>query len=936
MNESPTPERVPADARFWAVVAAEVVQLASAQRAAGRDLQAVQVVVPNWNQAASVRAALVALLKSSFVPPRFCVWPEMGVTGPGRITRRAQLFNALRANPWILGNFGALPESLWSLALQIDALADELSDAAIGAASIPADPAGAARIESVLARHYRRRAARVMLPQAQLVLELWRAAGASATAERVAALNRLADAATAPMVFVAGPRSEPWLAGWLARYAARAAVKWIEPDAASVIGASPLLAAAWPELAGGDMAEPIAKRADAVDLGDAPRPPCTILCATSLEAEASAVAQQVLDWLRDGVAAIALVPLDRLTARRVRALLERAQVAVRDETGWKLSTTSAAAAVMRWYELVADDLYWRDVLDWLKSPFTLAGRPGKAGEVAALERAIRSGGAVQGARAIRRALDDAWARDGDAGEPPAGHAGAREVLALIQAQAQASLRGGPTLGAHARTLRATLETLGMRSALAADPVGASVLHEIDALEVELAPLSARATLADFRALLAARFEELSFIDRQVESPVVMVSLAATALRSFDAALLIGADAGHLPSAPAEQLFMSNAVRADLGLATADAELQAQARDLALLLACTPRVVATWRAAHGDEPNTLSPLLERLQFVAARATGDDLMRTPARALFEVEAVAAVRPAPRAAALLPARITASQAQSLVDCAYQFYARRLLGLAELDDVIEVPEKREFGVALHEVLREFHRHWGDAAFHERGSDELVISLRGHARAVFDPQIERAPGMLAFARRFDGLVDGYIEWLRGHSRDGWRWTAGEEKQAQLIHLADGRAIELAGRVDRIDTHADGRVRLIDYKARAAQALKSGLRAPGEDIQLPFYGFLLARRAESAAYLSFDRVKAGDPGVAPVAPPQEYAELVDAVSARLHADLQRVADGAPLPAIGADSVCRRCEMRGLCRRDYWDHEDAGVEQPGVSGAVGAA
>ena len=55
-----------------------------------------------------------------------------------------------------------------------------------------------------------------------------------------------------------------------------------------------------------------------------------------------------------------------------------------------------------------------------------------------------------------------------------------------------------------------------------------------------------------------------------------------------------------------------------------------------------------------------------------------------------------------------------------------------------------------------------------------------------------------------------------------------------------------------------------------------------------------------------------------VAPPEAFDELIDAVEARLTADLQRIADGAPLPAIGAESVCAHCEMRGLCRRDYWE------------------
>jgi len=282
---------------------------------------------------------------------------------------------------------------------------------------------------------------------------------------------------------------------------------------------------------------------------------------------------------------------------------------------------------------------------------------------------------------------------------------------------------------------------------------------------------------------------------------------------------------------------------------------------------------------------------------------------------------VRPAPSAADLLPARVSASQAQSLVDCAYQFYARRLLQLAEPEDVIEMPDKRDFGEALHAVLKRFHTEWGSAAFNTLAPDQLAASLRRHAEAVFDPLIGRSPAMLSFRHRFDGLVDGYIDWLSEHAADGWRWTAGEERRAQPLALRDGREIELVGRIDRIDEDGQGRVRVLDYKARNADVLKKALREAGEDIQLPFYGLLLARRAESAAYVSFDRAREGKRGVEPVAPPQPFDELVASVAARLQADLQRISDGAPLPALGVEAVCKHCEARGLCRRDYWEHAD---------------
>ena len=47
----------------------------------------------------------------------------------------------------------------------------------------------------------------------------------------------------------------------------------------------------------------------------------------------------------EGKQEIAVIAQDRVVSRRLRALLERAGVLVADETGWKLSTTRAAAAL---------------------------------------------------------------------------------------------------------------------------------------------------------------------------------------------------------------------------------------------------------------------------------------------------------------------------------------------------------------------------------------------------------------------------------------------------------------------------------------------------------------------------------------------------------------------------------------------------------------
>jgi ATP-dependent helicase/nuclease subunit B len=897
---------VAADADFWPAAARATLGFAAKLGMAPTRLQRLTWVVPAGAHVTAARSALAAAVGAPLMPPRvlpLAAWIAAPAASPDAAA--LEVFGALRASRWVRDAFGVQPGALWSLARDIVRLADELTLAALD------DSAFEGRLQGSLARHFGLRAARTIEAPSALVLALWRARrtagdGAAgwlqALAQRVATLD-------APVVVVGSALAEPahWERMLVERAAARVPLLYLVPDVAAALTARPLLAAAWPEAAGGSLEVPIRDRAHALR-GAAGPLPLRLVCGATLEETAAAVAQQTLDWLQSGRRSVALVPLDRLIARRVRALLERAQVLVADETGWKLSTTSAAAALMRWYDLIADDLYWRDLLDWLKSSFTLVDRPGKAADIALLEHALRTHGVVQGAGALRRAL----AHFSDA---PA-HAGALDLLARIEAQRAAALRAPATPAGQWTALREAMMALGVQSGLAADPVGRAVLAELDGLQLETETSATATTRDEFRALVAARLEQAAYVDRNVESPVVLVSLAATALRRFDAVALIGSDAAHLPTAEDDLLFLPNAVRAELGLPTAEAAVLSQTAQLAALLASRPRVLAAWRAQVGDEPNALSPLLQRLQFVARHAGLGELAGAAQPALFAVASIGAPRPQPRAAALLPQQITASQAQSLVDCPYQFYARRLLGLRPPDDVLELPDRRDYGIALHEVLKRFHEAWREADFQATDAQTLAASLREHAAEVFDAMPRRA-ALLADARRFDGLVPAYIGWLRERAAAGWRWRASEAAQRSEVELGDGRRVTLVGRIDRIDAGADGRTALIDYKARRADDLKRALRVEGEDIQLAFYGLLLPEPPAEAAYLSFERAKSDADGVTSV-PMNDVGRLTGAVGARLQDDLQRLAQDAPLPAHGVESTCNTCEMSGLCRRAHWN------------------
>jgi len=116
-------------------------------------------------------------------------------------------------------------------------------------------------------------------------------------------------------------------------------------------------------------------------------------------------------------------------------------------------------------------------------------------------------------------------------------------------------------------------------------------------------------------------------------------------------------------------------------------------------------------------------------------------------------------------------------------------------------------------------------------------------------------------------------------------------------------------RIDRMGTMESG-ASLLDYKTQTAKAIRD--RLP-DDVQLPAYA-LLHGDARQAAYVALD-----DERIVAVAAGDEESSLMadaEAQGQRLSAAFSAMRAGAKLPAHGVDSVCRWCEMSGLCRRDY--------------------
>jgi ATP-dependent helicase/nuclease subunit B len=889
--------QLPADATLFERLAGVLMERCrgGAGEAPGHPLAECDLVLPSLGLARPLRVALAAHAGGALFMPRLLTPTLLAARWQGGMPvdpyarRLLRLVAQLRQHAW-LGE--ADP---WPVAHELLGLADALAE-------LPALDDGQL-LQQCFERAHALSGSPALSLEARLAHAVWQSdcTGTPGQARAtVQALMRAAHAARRPLFYLSSALEPP--PAWLDVYAGRARVLHIRAARPCVeTPVARVLAAAWP--AGAPAALP--SQAEVVSIEDARLVAgrVRLVGVQSLEHEAQHAAQCIVGWLAEGRRDIALVALDREAARRARALLERRQVLLADETGWKLSTTRAAAMVDAFLQCLASDGYFRDLLDLVRSPH-IAGvldRDDHARAIAAIDDWVVARNHVDGLHAL---LTDA-ARAFSGG--PAG----RLIDALARAFALMPTHEAPAAFRVERLL-AALDALGARAALMADAAGAQVVGLLEQLRADSMGVALDLSFSDWRKWLNGAFEQALFRDSAIDSPVVLTPLAATRLRRFDGAYVIGADREHLAPPRLHGVLGHEGVRRELGLPdTAHAALQLR-DDLAGLIACSDETVFSWQTQRNGEACLPGLDLQRLDLVLQRAGLPSAMHM-APLLADpppLPPLSALSAPVLEAARVPQRLTASGLADLMACPYRYYARHVLGLGAGDEVEESMGKGRIGELVHRVLHDFH------VMHPRLSgiepEARVGALRACIAAAFDEAIARNFQEHAWADRLLDRAQAYIDWALQREASGWLFRSGEQRRAHALELPDGVPLSLEGRIDRIDHDAAGRRALLDYKLRSADSVKKSLQ--GDDVQLAFYTLLEGEAASEtvseAAYLALDEV-------APVAcaqpEPQHAAESLRSLVAVVFPALR---GGAALPAQGDEAACRYCDMRGLCRRDW--------------------
>jgi len=252
---------------------------------------------------------------------------------------------------------------------------------------------------------------------------------------------------------------------------------------------------------------------------------------------------------------------------------------------------------------------------------------------------------------------------------------------------------------------------------------------------------------------------------------------------------------------------------------------------------------------------------------------------------------------------ARLSPTDLESFLQCPFQFFGRRTL---RLKPAPARPEERlDFltqGSIVHEVLAAWWASQGDVA-------PLFEDV--FARYV---EAERIPWGYHTERLRNAMLDD----LRGFAADG-RWPRGEyqSRMEEKFAFRLDESLEIAGKIDRLDTAPDGHAYVIDYKYSNAQNTKDKLKDENL-LQAPLY-LMAAERffGVKAAGMFYVGLRGGVEYAGWKEIPEGWLERKKEQTLQVVAEIRA---GRVESAPAKSDKCRYCEFRDVCRVEVGEAE----------------
>ncbi len=678
-----------------------------------------------------------------------------------------------------------------------------------------------------------------------------------------------------------------------------------------------------------------------------------LVSARSFEELAWAATKAVETHLIAGKKNIALVAQDRLAARRVRALLTRLGPAlnIRDETGWKLDTTRAAAALSSWLELIRapkEGPSANTLLEFLQNPYlNISGciqKPPEVcnGLVVQLEDILIASQAKSGWETFYMAVEraNAYAVNNDSAPNEA----LLKLLQFVRERHYAWQAMDLSCSSAYALLQKNLQDMGMSQALEKDSAGKQLLEVIKTFDLSASHYQAvNMHLPEWISLIKSVMEESSFeeLGKEAQAILSILPLSSTRLRIFDAVVMVGCDEQQLPAFSEPPLFFSDALNRLLKASTITAQYVQQARDFSQLLASRSMVDLLWQSkSKSGEPLRPSAWIQRLQMQLPQ--WKTVVYQPEMHEGKSKPLTMAKTSLDRDLPMPISMSPSAYKALRDCPYKYYVRSLLGLREAKEFDDGFDASLAGQTLHALLRNFYQ---ALKTEEQKADSRIADDLSQRRLWMEQQlssisekefkrlIEGDSRVLGTLRDWQKQIPSFVDWQIQREAEGWRYHNAEHKVGFNLHFADAdgvdRVILIEGRADRFDINLNGEqpAEVIDYKNQPMTKIKKRAEHLLDDPQLLMYAravnenpasaHLQGHAVKQARWVSLKTDLKKDNKLLRSLEVEDVSELMPAFSKQLVEDMQNLWSGKELQAFAPDGVCQYCEARGICRKGMW-------------------
>lgn len=538
---------------------------------------------------------------------------------------------------------------------------------------------------------------------------------------------------------------------------------------------------------------------------------------------------------------VALMTSDRTLGRRVAAELRRFAIDVDDSAGVPLDQTPPGSFLILSARAIIEHLPPVPLLALFKHPLTQGymdegqfRRHARALERTILRGTRRSGGftALQSA-IMSLAASPHWSGS-LSGEALADwlEGIAQSSAALRDRTAQGSASFTELIDAHlafAEWLAADQD--GDANALWAKEAGQAASSFMVRLKAASDGLDDIAVSA-YPALLAVLMGSVPVHPQADRHPrAAILGQLESRLHTADTILIGGLNEGVWPRPPKASPWLNRAMRKALGLPPAEQQIGIAAHDFTQAASAPNVLLSRARKDAGGTPTTPSRWLSRLDAVLrAKALEKKIDIKPDWHAWVMRRVAPVQvePCPRPEpcpppAARPRIFWVTDIETLMRNPYQFYARRILGLRELEPLDAEPGAAERGQIIHAALEDFVSRY-PVVLPPDPLAEIIRLGADHFKAyASSPQV-----WAIWWPRFKQIAAWFVD--QEQVRRARVNEVLAERTGEAHFQAQSGAFTLKARADRIEI-AGGALNIIDYKT--GQVPKAGEVVSGLKPQLP-------------------------------------------------------------------------------------------------------